>query len=580
MSARRIYHFGAYRLDAAERTLTRRGEPVPLTLKAFDTLLLLVERHGHTVRKEEILARVWPDSFVEEGVISVNIFTLRKCLAEDGTEFIQTVPKQGYRFVAPVDEDDAASLLRQQRPATPSASKAIAVLPFRWLNVDDADRYLGLGIADALITRLSNLTNLIVRPTSSVRKYEQDAADAVTIGQRLAVDAVLEGSIRRYGERLRVSVQLVSVRAGAPAWAEMFDEPLADLFAVEDSISERVADALTLKLTGEERSRLGHRHTRNAEAYSFYLKGRYFWNKRSEDGLSRGIEYFHKAIEMDSHYALAYAGLADSYLLGAKRQPPKEAMPRARAAALRAIEIDDRLGEAHTSLARIQMSFDWDWPGAEKAFQRALALNPNYATAHQWYANYLVATGRRREAIREIKRALELDPLSISINSAVGWVHYMAREFDDAITAYERALELEPTFLMAQREAAMVYAAKGDGAQAMAAVEMALAMSNGGWIEMGILAHTLAAAGRQQEALDVLFRLEPAVSEEYVLPQIIAATYLQLADKRKALGWLAAAYSHQSSSLMWLKADPWFDDLRREPEFLALLQRIGLASSQ
>lgn len=285
MPVKRIYKFGLFRLDAADRTLTRDGEPVPLTLKAFDTLLVLVENNGRTVRKEEILERVWPDSFVEEGVISVNIFTLRKSLAEGNNEaeIIKTIPKQGYRFVASVEESDEPF---QQRPPTADAtSKSIAVLPFRWLNADDEDEYLGLGIADGLITRLSSIRDLMVRPTSSVRKYEHDALDAVAIGRQMEVDVVLEGSIRRYGERLRVSVQLVSARGAAPLWATRFDEQFTDILSVEDSISELVAEAMTLKLSGEERRQLSTRHTKSDEAYHLYLKGRYFWNKRTGESL-------------------------------------------------------------------------------------------------------------------------------------------------------------------------------------------------------------------------------------------------------------------------------------------------------
>jgi TolB-like protein len=575
MSGKPIYKFGPFRLDASERTLMRAGEPVPLTLKAFDTLLMLVENPGRTIRKEALLERIWPDSYVEEGVISVNIFMLRKSLAagDSETEFIKTVPKQGYRFAAPVE---VSTEPLGAEPPLPAASKSLAVLPFRWLNEDDSDEYLGLGIADALITRLCSIRDLVVRPTSSVRKYTNDPMDAVAIGQQMGVDIVLEGSLRRYGERLRVSVQLVGVQQAAPLWADRFDKQFTDLLSVEDSISEQVAEALTLRLSGEEKSQLSKQHTKSAAAYQLYLKGRYFWNKRTAEGLRKGVEYFHKAIEIDPDYALAYAGLADSYLLGSSQQPPKEAMPKAKAAVTRAIEIDDNLSEAHTSLARINMSFDWDWPGAEKRFQQALELNPNYATGRQWYANYLLATGRTREAIREIKQALELDPLSMSINSAVGWVHYMAREFDEAIAAYERALEMDPTFVLAQREIGMVYEQKGIYTKAVEALQTAIKLSKFGLIEWGVLAHTYAASGRKEEALKVVSQLEPTADKNPVLPQVIAAIYLELADKEKALRWLEEAFINRSSPLIWLKVDPWFDRLRQEGEFIGLLRRIGL----
>jgi TolB-like protein len=298
MSGKPIYKFGPFRLDASERTLMRDTEPVPLTLKAFDTLLMLVENPGRTIRKEALLERIWQDSYVEEGVISVNIFRLRKSLAagDSETEFIKTVPKQGYRFAAPVEV--STEPLGAEQPL-PAASKSLAVLPFSWLNEDDADDYLGLGIADALITRLCSIRDLVVRPTSSVRKYTNDPLDAVAIGRQMGVDIVLEGSIRRYGERLRVSVQLVDVQQAAPLWADRFDKQFTDLLIVEDSISEQVAETLTLKLSGEEKRQLSKQHTKSAEAYQLYLKGRYFWNKRTEESLRKGIEYFHKAIELN-----------------------------------------------------------------------------------------------------------------------------------------------------------------------------------------------------------------------------------------------------------------------------------------
>jgi tetratricopeptide (TPR) repeat protein len=390
------------------------------------------------------------------------------------------------------------------------------------------------------------------------------------------VDIVLEGSIRRYGKKLRVSVKLVSVKDTAPLWADRFDKQLTDILTVEDSIAERVAEALTLRLSGEEKRQLVKQHTKSGAAYHLYLKGRYFWNKRTEESLRKGIEYFQRAIEIDPDYALAHAGLADSYLSGLSRQPPTEAMPKAKTAAMRAIEIDCDLSEAHASLARIKMAFDWDWPGAEKEFHQALELNPNYATGRQWYANYLLATGRTEAATGEIKRALDLDPLSLSINSAVGWVHYMAREFDEAIAAYERALEMDPTFVVAQREIGMVHGQMGNYTKSVDALQAAIKLSKTGLIEWGILAHTYASSGSKAKAMKVVSQLEPTAHNNPVLPQLLAAIYLELSDNKNAFRWLEEAYVTRSSSLIWLKVDPWFDRLRQEGEFIVLLKRIGL----
>ncbi|MGH9934631.1 MAG: winged helix-turn-helix domain-containing protein, partial [Blastocatellia bacterium] len=502
-----FYEFGPYRLDPAERILLRDGHPVPLTLKAFDLLLALVENNGHIVEKEALLKAVWPDSFVEEGVLSVNVFKLRKTLGEnEGLKFIETVPKRGYRFVAAVK-----TVYIEPAPltATPIGGViiSIAVLPFRSLGADGSDDYLGLGMADALITRLSNIRRLVVRPTSAVRKYTGPAQDAQAVARDLMVESVLEGSFRRSGERIRVTVQLISPHASAPLWAEKFDEQFTDIFAVEDSISAQVALSLLQQLSGEEERRLAKRQTANAEAYRLYLKGRYFWNKRTEAGLRKGIEYFQQALEIDPHYALAWAGIADSYLLGANTQTPREAMPKAKAAALRALELDDTLAEAHASLARIRMFFDWDWAGAESEFTRALELNPNYTTARQWFANYLIAMGRAPEAIAQINLAQELDPLSLIINTARGWIYYFARQYDQALEQYQRVLEMDSSFVMAQREIGMIYERKGMYAEAIAATHQAISLSGENAIVLCLLGRFYAAAGQRDEAEQVIARL-------------------------------------------------------------------------
>jgi TolB-like protein/Tfp pilus assembly protein PilF len=576
--APQFYEFGSYRLDLAERLLLRDGQVVPLTLKAFDLLLALVENNGHLFEKEALLKAVWPDSFVEEGVLSVNVFKLRKALGEtEGLKFIETVPKRGYRFVAAVQAVYATPPLAATSVKGDSAPSSIAVLPFRSLGADDSDDYLGLGLADALITRLSQLRRLVVRPTSAVRKYTGAVQDAQVAARDLMVEAVLEGSLRRSGERLRVTVQLIGSHEGGPLWAEKFDAQFTDIFAVEDSISAQVARALLQQLSGEEEQRLAKRQTANAEAYQRYLKGRYFWNKRTAAGLHKGIEYFQQALEIDPQYALAWAGIADSYLLGANLQPPHEAMPKAKAAALRALELDDTLAEAHASLARIRMFFDWDWAGAESAFRRALALNPNYVTARQWFANYLVAVGRAAEAIAEINLAQELDPVSLVINTARGWVYYFAREYDQALEQYQRALEMDASFVLAQREIGMVYERKGMYAEALEAAQQALRLGGENAIALTLLGRFYAVAGQHDDAEQVLARLQALASTSYVPPLLFAPIYAALGQHEQALEWLEKAYADRSSPLAWLKVDPWFDSLRAEPRFAELLRRIGLS---
>jgi len=295
----------------------------------------------------------------------------------------------------------------------------MAVLPFKPLVASDRDEYLEMGMVDVLITKLSNIRQLKVRSISSVRKYADLQQDPIAAGRELQVEAVLDGSIQRIGDRVRVTVRLLNVQDGISLWADKFDEPFTNIFALQDSISERVAAALPLNLSREEKDRLSRHYTENTEAFQLYLKGRYFWNKRTEEGFRKGIDYFNQAVRDDPNYAMAYTGMSDCYALLSDFGfvSPKEGFPKAKEAATRALAIDEKLAEAHTSLGHVKRDYDWDWPGAEQEFKRAIELNPNELSAHQWYAVYLSALGRHQEAIAEIKRALDLDPLSLPVNA-------------------------------------------------------------------------------------------------------------------------------------------------------------------
>jgi DNA-binding winged helix-turn-helix (wHTH) protein/TolB-like protein len=502
----RIYEFGPFRLDAAERLLLRDHEVIPLQPKVLDLLLVLVERRGHLLEKDELMSAVWPDTLVEEANLANNISILRKSLGENGQQFIETVPKRGYRFVAPVQEkavepagiEDPPSqtmavgveqqaeplswpsawdlgrwirsrpgliatliilpligiagltiswYLRRQ-PASPIvAIKSIAVLPFKPLNRSPDDEYLGLGLADAVITGLSGTGKIIVRPTSAVGRYTAPDQDPIAAGREQRVDAVLESSIWRSGDKVRVTARLLNVRDGVPLWSYQCEEFCTDIFSVQTLISERMAEALMSQLTGEKRARLTKHYTENREANRLYLQGRFYWNKRTEEGLKKGIEYFQEAIDKDLNYALAYAGLADCYAILANFYgDPHELFPRAKAYAARALEIDETLAEAHTTLAGIKFHDDWDWSGAETGYKRAIELNPGYATAHQRYSLFLICMGRTEESLARIKRALELDPVSLSINSSLGWRLYFARQYDQAIEHLQKTLEMDPNY--------------------------------------------------------------------------------------------------------------------------------------
>ncbi len=471
-----------------------------------------------------------------------------------------------------------AAKLAESPPVSSAQIKSIAVLPFKPLAVNSRDESLELGMADTLITRLSNLREIVVRPTSAVRKYAGLEQDAVAAGQEQHVDAVLDGSIQRSADKLRVTVRLVKVDDGSQLWGETFNEKFSDIFALQDRVSEKVASALALKLSSGEKELLTKRYTENTEAYQLYLKGRYYWNKRAGDAVKKGIEYFNQAIQKDPNYALAYAGLADSYnILGSNGViPMKESHPRARVAALKALEIDDNLSEAHTSLAAIIADFYWNWPEAESHFRRALELNPNYPTAHSWYCQYLVRMGRLNEAIQEAKRAQELDPVSLVMNVNLGQTFYWARQYDQAIEQFQKTLEIDPNFVPAYLHLGLVYLQKRMYQEAIASFEKGSTLAGHNTDMVGLLGHAYAAAGRKDEALKILNELNELSKQQYVSPFAIALIYVGLGEKNQAFTRLEKAYEERVWLMGLMKAEPIFDPLRSDPRFEDLLRRIGL----
>jgi len=559
------YEFGPFRLDASERLLLHDGEIVPLSPKAFDMLVALVENSGHLLEKKELMQRLWPNTFVEEGSLAQNISLLRKALDEsESQKFIETVPRRGYRFVATVRK----------------TIKSIAVLPFKALEIDGNDEYLGIGIAETLTTRLSSLKLLAVRPTSAVLKYASPEKDTVWAGGELEVDTVLEGSIRRLGERIRVTARLVSVPDGSVLWADKFDENFTDIFKVEDSISGKVAEALALKLSGEQQKGLTKRYTDNAEAYQLYLKGRYFWNKRTEDGFNRGISQFKQAVEKDSSYALAYAGMADSYigLTFYNFAAPNETMPKAKEAAMNALAIDNALAEAHASLAHVLMNYDWNWSEAEKEFKLSIELNPDYATAHQWYAvHYLTAMGRVDLALQEMKRALVLEPTSLVMNAFMGATLYFAERYDDAIEQCRRTIEMDPNFAVAHWHLGLAYEQKDMFDEAIAEFQTATALSGGSLLMKASLGHAYAKANRKDEAIMILDELKELSKERYVSSYETAAIYVALGDNEQEFKLLERAYKEHCFHLVYLKVWPQFSIVRADPRVQDLVQRIGLS---
>ncbi len=645
-SVKHLYEFGPFQLDPPERLLLCDGQPVPMPPKAFDLLVVLVERSGHLVEKEELLKAVWRDSFVEEGNLSVTVSVLRKALNDDRGmhKYIETVSKRGYRFVADVrrvgESEIAAAMVptyesgtvgkevagqepvsaavfksgivsaivprrtlvwkilgaglalgaflllirmavRRGSAANPvqgeAAIRSLAVLPFQTLGAKSGDEYLGLGMADALITRLGNTGKIIVRPTSSIQRYAEKETSPQAAGQEQGVDAVLDGRIQRGADRVRLTVQLIRVRDGVQLWGESFEKEYTDIFALEDSLSERVAQSIRLKLTGEETRRFTKRATARPDAYEAYVKGRYFWNKRTEKGMIKGLEYFRQAIALDPTFAEAYVGIADSYAtLGLYAMlPPKEAFPAAKEAAKRALEMDDGLAEAHASMGFIYFYYDWNAAEAVKEFQRSLAENPNYALAHSWYGENLAAMGRFQEASIEAQHAMEDDPLSLIIGSNAGWTYSLAGKGDQAIEILKKAIEIDPSFPRTHFRLGRAYEQKKSYDLAISELQQAVNLSPGDACYKGSLGHAYAVSGHGIEAHKVLQDLEGRLGQTYVPAYAIALVYAGLGENDRSIGWLERAFDDRSTSIAFLKLDPELSGLHSNPRFEQLARRIN-----
>ncbi len=631
-----IFEFDQFRLDVSERLLLRDGKPVAMTPKVFDTLLLLVENAGRLVNKNELMNRIWPDSFVEEGTLTRNISDLRKALGEHATgrKFIETVPKHGYRFVAevrvssenalPVSAESNFSL--QEIPATESSAvlannsaenessrlkskawlivvtllagllavmgyfaflrskgtapedvtqiKSLAVLPFKSLNQQAGNEYLELGVTDTLITRLGGFEQLLVRPMSTVRRYADSGPDSLHAGQELQVDAVLEGSFQKLDENVRVSVRLLRVADGRQLWAYQCEEYCTSLFAVQDAISEKVAAALALQLTGEERQRLTKHYTENTEAYQFYLRGRWFWNQRTEDGFQKAIIQFEKALKLDPQYPLAWAGLADCWqlLAGYGFVSPKEAIPKAKAAVEKALAFDPSLAEAHTTAAIIAQNHERDWPRAEKSYLRAIEINANYATALAWYGEMIAWLGRPEEGFARMQQALKLDPTSLTFNKDAAAILYLARKNDQALDQLKRTLELDPNFQETHYWLALIYAQQERHKEAIAEFQQL----RNQWQRLFGLGYVYARMGKIAEARQMLKELQTLSRSKYVQPSRFALIYAALGEKDQAFAWLEKEYEANGVGLMGLRTEPMWDPLRNDQRFSNLRRRMQL----
>ncbi|MDQ3131193.1 MAG: winged helix-turn-helix domain-containing protein [Acidobacteriota bacterium] len=676
---KKLYEFDKFSLDVSERLLSREGERISLSEKAFDTLCALVKRGNHLVGKDDLLTEVWADAIVEENNLDKNISILRQVLGERAGKgkFIETVRGHGFRFVPEVreiveeekgsrgeeekgsrgegelsepsaaaggfadlgfeiadlgfqnedqksktedrkpnekpkiedqiainDEQQLTDGIRNPKSQIPNPKwlvglavliilglgtagfyfwrnsksplsdeqiKTVAVLPFKSLVAEKRDEALELGMADTLISKLSG-EEITVRPLSAIRRYNSVEQDSLIAGRELNVEAVLDGTIQTSGERIRVSAKLLRTSDGRQLWAEQFDEKFTDIFIVQDSISERVAAALKIRFGNAEKKR----PTENVEAYGLYMKGRYHALNLTRAETDKGIAYFQQAIELDPNYALAYVGLAEAYLpiALAGGVPSREVMPKAKAAAQRAVEIDAGIAEAHAVLGLIIFWYDWDWQSAEKEYLRAIELNPNSAEAHFVYAHLLSNTGRHASALAEIKLSRELNPVSLPTNAVEGQILFFAGKSDEALDRLNKTIDLNPNFWLSHLFISGVYTEKGMHAEAVAAIKKSVELSGNSQSE-AYHAYALARWEKQAEARAVLGELLKLSTERYVPAYNFAIVYNALGETETALDHLEKAFAEKNVLMVFLKVDPKWNNLRNDPRFIELMRRMN-----
>ena len=586
-----VYKFGEFRLDVVERRLYRREVPVQLPSKTFDILKLLVERKGDVVTKEELIRRVWPGQFVEEGNLTVRMSALRKALDESPEyRFIETVSGHGYRFVARI---------REERGSGVEAFRSLAILPLAVEGNQQRLNYISEGIVESLINSLSRLPNLKVMARSTVFGYRANHKDPQVVGEELRVEAVLTGRISQVNDSMIVSVELVDARDGSQVWGARYRRRTSELFALQEDVANELALNLRPKLTGIAVSPQWRGQTGDSEAYRLYLKGRYFFNnQRSVQGIKKAITFFRRAIKKDANLASAYSGLTDCYITISMYglAPPKTVMPKAKAAALQALKLDDSLGEAHASLATIKANYDWDWGAAKAQYQRALELNPNLAHARHAYANYLAKVGQTDEAIAELEKARALDPLSLNVNVGLAKMYYLAGRYDEGLRQCIETLEIDPDFAPANGVAGMIRMKQGLYEEAIAEIKRLISFSSGGYeLDEGderprkrvvfpgsdpeavaLLGHVYAVSGKVSAARKILNSLIGMSKARYVEPHAVALVYAGLGDKEGAFDWLEKAFKDRSTTLTYIKVWPEFDSLRPEPRYADLVRRMGL----
>ena len=611
-----IVHFGIFQIDLKARELHKAGVRVKLQEQPFRVLALLVERAGQVVTREELRKRVWPtDAYVafDQGLNNA-IKKVRAALGDsaDSPRFVETLARHGYRFVAPVGALPqrpveprvrfglrsrwqfsliglaGASLLAAAaywawhgsttHAGSPTEKVILAVLPFDNLGHDPDQEFFSDGLTEEMIAQLGKLNpeRLTVISRGSVARYKDSRLAANQIGGELHADYLVQGSVRRSADRVRITVQLIQVRDQTDLWAESYDRELKDILTLQDSVSRTIANQIHITLTPGQRTRLRGGNL-DPEAYEAYLKGRYYWNKRTGDGLQKALLYFQQAINKDPTYGAAYSGLADcnSGLAWHGFKSPVEALPMANAAALRAIEIDPQSAEAHASLGLV-LTHRWDWAGAEAEFKQALRLDPRYANAHHWYGDYLSIMGRHDEALLEARQALELDPLNLMIGTWVGRRYYLAGKYDLAIEQGRNTEELDANFAAAHLLLGENYVQVGLHDQGLAELQTAAGLSGNSPLYLAQVAVAYASAGKNTEALQIVAQLQSIASTRYVSPYGLAQIYAALSDKEQTFKWLQLAYEDRAVWMSYLAVDPVFHSLRSDQRFQDLLRRVHL----
>jgi len=633
-----VVRFGTFEVSLQSGEVRKGGLRIRVQQQPMKLLEILLEHPGEVVTREELRSRVWPsESFGDfDQALNIAIGKLRSALGDsaESPRFIETLPKRGYRFIADVSVVDTEARPKRQEPLAgdlpatdlghkiqgiglpvaperrllptrwivvalalvlslailslwrfrsqtpaPTGIRSLAVLPLDNLSGEASQNYFADGMTDELITDLAQISALRVISRTSVMVYKGARKPLPQIARELNVDAVVEGTVLRSGDRVRITAQLIEASTDKHLWSQSYEGDLRDTLTLQKKVARAIADQIRINLTPREEAALKSVKVVNPEAYESYLKGRYFWNKRTADGLKAALAYFKQAIEEDPKYAQAYSGLADTYALLGDWQyavmTPKEAFPKAKAAAIKALELDSTLGEAHNSLAFVLDGFDWDFDAAGKEFQRAIELNPGYATAHHWYAWHLSLLGRYDEAIAEMRKAENLDPLSLIINADLAELLVLAHSDDESIRQSRKTIEMDPNFALAHNQLAQAYLQKQMYDEAVAELKTAVQLSGGSPAFIANLARAYVASGKRNEAVKLLGDLKKRSNPGYSNASEIAVIYVSLGDTDQAMNWLEKGYDERFNPGVLLR--PGFDPLRSDPRFQSLVHRIGLA---